>query len=76
MMQDVPLMIDYKGKQMTGFAVPLANTIQEKPTTFDIIIDKAFLGTLRLNGQGWKMDKEHDPTLVDMIGRYITAWYA
>ena len=75
-MQDVPLMIDYKGKQMTGFAVPLANSIQERPTVFDIIIDKAFLGTLRMNAQGWKMDKEKDPHLIELIGRYISAWYA
>jgi len=74
-MQDVPLMIDYKGKQMTGFAVPLANSIQERPTVFDIIIDKAFLGTLRKNAQGWKMDKEQDPHLIELIGRYISAWY-
>ncbi|HWJ92560.1 MAG TPA: hypothetical protein VNR87_15690 [Flavisolibacter sp.] len=74
-MQDVPLTIDFKGRQLTGFAVPLLRSAQEKPTAFDIIIDKAFLGTLRLDPGGWRMDMHQDKELIQVIGNYILAWY-
>jgi hypothetical protein len=74
-MQDVPLTIEFRGKQMTGFAVPLLRSSQEKPAAFDIIIDKAFLGTLRLDENGWCMDMHQDKELIDRIGNYIQAWY-
>ena len=74
-MQDVPLSIDYNGKQMKGFAVPLAQHAQQVPTTFDIIVDKAFLGTLRCDAHGWTMDTAQDPKLVSALGRCILSWY-
>ena len=74
-MQDVPLTIDFRGRQLHGFAVPLVRSTQERPAAFDIIMDKVFLGTLRLKEAGWKMDTEQDPDLVEVIGRYILAWY-
>jgi hypothetical protein len=74
-MQDVPLAIEFKGKRLKGFAVPLGNSPQGRPTAFDIIIDKAFLGTLRLNGQGWRMDTQQDPQLIETLGTYILSWY-
>jgi hypothetical protein len=74
-MQDVPLTIEFKGKELKGFAVPLLRSSQEKPTAFDIIIDKAFLGTLRLDKDGWRMDMHQDKELIDRIGNYIIAWY-
>jgi hypothetical protein len=74
-MQDVPLLLDFNGKQLKGFAVPLSRTAQQVPTTFDIIVDKAFLGTLRCDAQGWKMDTAQDPKLVSALGRCILSWY-
>jgi hypothetical protein len=74
-MQDVPLTIEFRGKQMTGFAVPLLRSSQEKPLAFDIIIDKAFMGTLRLDAEGWRMDMHQDKELIDRIGNSIQAWY-
>lgn len=74
-MQDVPLFLEFNGKQMKGFAVPLSRTSQQVPTTFDIIVDKAFLGTLRCDAQGWKMDTAQDPRLVSALGRCILSWY-
>ncbi|HEX6334186.1 MAG TPA: hypothetical protein VFZ78_08155 [Flavisolibacter sp.] len=73
-MNDVPLSFDYNGKHITGVAVPL-NEEKEIPTAFDLIIDKAFLGTLRCNPKGWMIDTEQDPQLIQVIGRYIHAWY-
>jgi hypothetical protein len=75
-MQDVPLTIEFRGKQMTGFAVPLLRSSHEKPAAFDIIIDKAFLGTLRLGAEGWRMDMHQDKELIERIGNYIIAWYS
>jgi hypothetical protein len=75
-MQDVPLTIEFKGRQFIGFAVPLGNSMQKRPTAFDIIIDKAFLGTLRQTEQGWKMDTEQDPEFLEILGKYILGWYA
>ena len=74
-MQDIPLTIDFKGRHMKGIAVPLGRSALDQPPSFDIIIDKAFMGTLRWNAQGWKMDAHHDPQLVDKIGKYILDWY-
>ena len=47
----------------------------DQPNSYDIIIEKAFLGTLRWNDKGWKMDTYQDPKLVEKIGKYILAWY-
>ena len=74
-MQDVPLSLEYNGKQLKGFAVPLTRSAQQVPTTFDIIVDKAFLGTLRCDAQGWKMDTAQDPRLISALGRCILSWY-
>ena len=60
---------------MKGFAVPLINSNGEKPEAFDIIIDKAFMGTLRLKGGSWKMDSLQDPDLVQLIANTLTDWY-
>lgn len=74
-MQDIPLTIDHKGRHLTGIAVPLGRSALDQPTSFDIIIDKAFLGTLRWHADQWRMDTHQDPQLVDKIGKYILAWY-
>lgn len=74
-MQDIPLDFSYKGKQMVGIAVPLGRSSEEKPAAYDIIIDKAFLGTLRCNSREWKLDTDQDPQLVEKICGHIQAWY-
>ena len=74
-MQDIPLTISFRGREMKGFAVPLVNSISDKPAAFDIIIDKAFMGTLRLQGGSWKMDTLQDPDLVQLIASTLTEWY-
>lgn len=74
-MQDVPLTIRYREKEMKGFAVPLIKSTGERPAVFDIIIDKAFLGSLHFNGKEWYMDTEQDRELVQLIGQYLTEWY-
>jgi hypothetical protein len=28
-----------------------------------------------MNGPVWRMDKEQDPQLIELIGNYISAWY-
>lgn len=75
-MQDIPLSFDYKGKLWKGFAVPLGRLAINEPTSFDIIIEKAFLGTLRWSSMGWKMDAPQDQQFVEKIGKFIMAWYA
>ncbi len=74
-MQDIPLSINYKGKLLTGFAVPLGKLTFDESTAFDIIINKAFLGTLRWNENGWKMDSFQEAGLIEKIGTFIWAWY-
>ena len=74
-MQDIPLTITYNGNKLTGFAVPLVRSNYERPDAFDIIINKAFLGTLRVNSEDGKMDTAQDPILVKMIADYLRGWY-
>ena len=74
-MQDVPIILDYQGKQFLGFAVPLPRNFEAVPTAFDIIIDKAFLGTLRRSRDSWSMDPEMAGGLVPALGQYIDEWY-
>ncbi|MFL5738842.1 MAG: hypothetical protein ACJ75B_01385 [Flavisolibacter sp.] len=74
-MEDVPIAIVYKGKKLNGFAVPLARSEQDYPSSFDIIVDKAFLGTLRHSQGGWTMDTNQESELVEALGHCVMAWY-
>ena len=74
-MEDVPIAIVYKGKKLKGFAVPLARFAQDYPSSFDIIIDKAFLGTLRHSQEGWTMDTNQEAGLVEALAHCVMAWY-
>src|SRR3982751_6648973 len=74
-MQDVPLSFFLHGEQLNGLAVPLWRYSNEKPRAFDIILNKAFLGTLRLGPQGWKMDTQQDAGLIEILGRLMQEWY-
>jgi hypothetical protein len=75
-MEDVPIAIVYKGKKLKGFAVPLIRSAHEYPSSFDIIVDKVFLGTLRHCDDGWTMDTNQEPELIEALGRCVMSWYA
>ena len=74
-MQDIPLSITYNGSKLTGLAVPLVRSNYEQPDAFDIIINKAFMGTLRVNSEDGRMDTAQDPVLVKIITDYLRGWY-
>ncbi len=74
-MQNIPLKLNYDGSELTGFAVPLIRSNYDKPEAFDIIINKAFLGTLRITSDDGRMDTAQDPILVKIITDYLRNWY-
>jgi len=75
-MQNVPIHIDYKGRQITGVADPLQSKEEQGiPLTHIVYLSGKYLGILSCEKEGWNLDRPADPELVETLGKYIHAWY-
>jgi hypothetical protein len=75
-MQNVPIHIDYKGRELSGVADPVVSSEQDQvPRAHVVYLDGKFFGTIRCEKKGWVIDRPADLDLVQTIGEYLHAWY-
>jgi hypothetical protein len=75
-MQNVPIHIDYKGRELSGVADPVESSGKDQvPKAHIVYLNGRFLGTIRCDKQGWVIDRPADLDLVQTIGEYLHAWY-
>ena len=75
-MRNVPIHLDFKGRHLTGVADPIDRNVQDGiPTEHTIYINGKYIGTLSCEKQGWVLNHQADPDLVEALGEYLHAWY-
>jgi len=75
-MQNVPIRLDYKGRELTGVADPVETSAEDGvPRSLIVYLSGKYLGTLECSPEGWRLDRPAEPDLVEELGNYIHAWY-
>ena len=74
--QNVPIRIDFRGRQITGVADPVSTSIEDGiPRSLILYLHGRYMGLLQFSQEGWTLDRPADPELVETLGNYIYAWY-
>ncbi|MDQ3552640.1 MAG: hypothetical protein M3413_14075 [Bacteroidota bacterium] len=74
-MTTIPLILDFKGRELKGTAIPLEETITDGvPTAYAINLGEEYIGVIHCHPGGWKMDTDQDPEMVDAIGGFLHNW--
>ncbi|HEY1025814.1 MAG TPA: hypothetical protein VGE26_11660 [Sphingobacteriaceae bacterium] len=72
----VPLVIEHKGKEYKGEAIPIADTYHDGVyDMLDVTLNEEHLGLIRCTKSGWKMDSIKEKGLVNAIGEEIFLWF-